>query len=197
MTLGLRKHLAAVAAIAAIAGLTILPAKADPYNWTGGYVGLSIGGLFGNTDYSFGANSGNAPSGSSSNNGVVGGIYGGYQYQFQPVPVVLGLEGDFRVPRPRAPSANSSGASSQGSTSLGWQSSIRGRVGYAMDRFLPYVTGGVEFGHFDFGVGPLSLGGPNLPICCNFSSTLTGWTVGAGVELCPDQIDHPAGGIPL
>ncbi len=40
-----------------------------------------------------------------------------------------------------------------------------------------YATGGAAFGGFEF------KGGPNWNrSCCGYSDTLTGWTVGAGVE---------------
>ncbi|EFG9153021.1 porin family protein, partial [Escherichia coli] len=49
------------------------------------------------------------------------------------------------------------------------------RAGYAFDRFLPYVAGGVAFADMDHTlVGPLE--------AYRFSDTYTGWTIGAGLE---------------
>ena len=62
-----------------------------------------------------------------------------------------------------------------------WQASARARVGYAMDRTLFYVTGGAAFTQVRaysnwVPVGP-------LPGTIAYDSrTLTGWTIGAGVE---------------
>ena len=58
-------------------------------------------------------------------------------------------------------------------TSNNWLSTARGRVGYALDRFLVYGTGGAAFGNVraNFSNDPVS------------SATKTGWTVGAGVEV--------------
>ncbi len=83
--------------------------------------------------------------------GWKGGAYGGYNFQVNPNWVV-GLEGDFL-----------------GSTqdSNGWDASVRGRLGYAYDRYLLYGTGGIAFGDIKNG---------------GASETKTGWTVGAGVE---------------
>ena len=83
--------------------------------------------------------------------GWLGGVYGGYNFQVDPNWVV-GLEGDVTF-------------SNRASNS--WDSTIRGRVGYAYDRFLLYGTGGVAFGDVK-GFGS--------------STTKVGWTVGAGVE---------------
>ena len=48
----------------------------------------------------------------------------------------------------------------------------RGRIGYAFDRFLPYITGGGAFGDVK---GSLLGAG-------DFKQTKAGWTAGAGVE---------------
>ena len=62
-----------------------------------------------------------------------------------------------------------------------WQASVRGRVGYAMDRTLFYVTGGVAFTQvrsysnwIPFQIFPGTI--------AYDSKTLTGGTVGAGME---------------
>ena len=58
---------------------------------------------------------------------------------------------------------------------LRWSGAVRARAGYAVDRFLPYIAGGVAFGSvkntLDNGVDSVSQ-----------SKTLTGWTAGAGID---------------
>ena len=49
---------------------------------------------------------------------------------------------------------------------------MRGRVGYAWDRWLPYVTGGVAFGDIE----------ANRTGFAGNSDTNAGWTIGAGIE---------------
>jgi outer membrane immunogenic protein len=49
----------------------------------------------------------------------------------------------------------------------------RGRIGYAFDRLLPYVTGGLATGNVTAAVPGIGSAG----------NTSTGWTIGAGVEL--------------
>ena len=51
-------------------------------------------------------------------------------------------------------------------------STVRGRVGYSWDRWLPYFTGGVAFGDID--ANRTGFGGS--------SDTNAGWTVGFGLE---------------
>jgi outer membrane immunogenic protein len=50
---------------------------------------------------------------------------------------------------------------------------VRGRVGYAFDRFLPYLTAGLAVGDINAGV----LGFPGG------STTNAGWTIGGGLEV--------------
>jgi outer membrane immunogenic protein len=118
------------------------------YSWNGPYVGLTGG-------YGWGG-------GSISNSGWLGGAYAGYNFQLDNNWVV-GLEGDFTF----------TGKSGGGSTTIKnpWDATIRGRVGYAYDRFLFYGTGGIAFGKLEAG----NASGTE-------SVTKTGWTAGIGAE---------------
>jgi len=49
---------------------------------------------------------------------------------------------------------------------------VRGRAGYAFDRFLVYGTGGAAFGDLQAAAGVLPFN----------STTQVGWTAGAGIE---------------
>ena len=83
--------------------------------------------------------------------GWIGGAYAGYNFQVNPNWVV-GLEGDIVA---------------TGKSSNSWDSTLRGRLGYAYDRYLFYGTGGVAFGDIKN---------------AGASTTRTGWTLGAGIE---------------
>jgi len=66
-----------------------------------------------------------------------------------------------------------------------WEASVRGRLGYALDRLLIYATGGVGF--FDLQVNsnwiPVVVGGTLFPgTFASERKTLIGPTVGGGVE---------------
>lgn len=60
----------------------------------------------------------------------------------------------------------------QYTSELTWLATLRGRVGYAMGSFLPYVTAGGAIGSIDSTLGALS-----------DDQIHTGWTAGAGVEV--------------
>ena len=55
---------------------------------------------------------------------------------------------------------------------------VRGRLGYAMDRFLVYGTGGVAFAGVTGNVSNVEGSGDDR----DDDSTYTGWTIGAGAE---------------
>src|SRR5258708_23951748 len=86
----MRKRAFASAAIVGIALVDAAPALAAnvaPYSWTGFYIGANIGGWNTRADYSGGL------VGSVSRSSVLGGFYGGYNYQFG--NLVVGTEGSF------------------------------------------------------------------------------------------------------
>jgi outer membrane immunogenic protein len=169
-----------IAALPILAALPTSQAGAEEgasADWSGFYVGFQAGYLFGQSHHTF---SNGAPSDDSDPNGVVGGLHAGYNFEFD--SIVVGPEADFEGTSASGHFDNTSGITSSGSADLRWQSSLRGRVGYAIDSFLPYVTAGIAFGDYEFGGGPT--GGP----CCGYSDTLTGWTAGAGVEYLMDRV---------
>lgn len=153
---------------------------AAPYNWTGCYIGAQIGYGWATTDHSF---DNGAPSDTSKPNGVLGGGHLGCNYQI--TTWVIGVEGDFEAADLKGGDfINLTGATSVGSSHMKWDGSVRGRLGYALDRSLFYVTGGWAFARFDFGGGPGStqFTGGGLPPCCGYSADMNGWTVGGGWE---------------
>jgi opacity protein-like surface antigen len=140
-------------------------------NWTSVYLGVNGGYTFGGSKWSDGV------TGTSSNSfGTSGFVLGGtVGANYQVGSLVFGVEGD-------GDWADASGFGTFTSTSLcaggcltanTWLSTVRGRVGYAFDRYLVYATGGAAFGDIraNFSNGPIS------------RSMETGWTVGAGIEV--------------
>ena len=151
------------------------------YSWTGFYVGAQVGFEWASADHRFrevGVPGVSIAGGDSRPDGVIGGGHVGYNWQNG--QLVLGVEADFEGGDVNGDVRRLTPASSTGMTfaeaDLNWQGSVRGRVGYAMDRTLFYFTGGWAFADFDF------KGDLVRPICCGFSETLNGWTVGGGVE---------------
>ena len=150
-----------------IARRPVMPAKAPAYvapsyNWTGPYIGINGGGGWGSSSFS-------APLPSTSfdtSGGLVGGTLG---YNWQANQIVFGLEGDIDW-------SHLSGSGTCGAVSCSaendWLGTVRGRLGYAFDHFLPYVTGGGAFGNIKTnktGVG-------------SADESRAGWTIGGGVE---------------
>jgi outer membrane immunogenic protein len=138
------------------------PAYVNAYNWTGFYLGINGGGAFGDSDWN-GFGVGNSPSGG------MFGVTAGYNWQGIGSPWVFGLEGDID-----ATDVNDrftcGGTTCE--TKNTWLGTVRGRVGYSFDRYLPYFTGGVAFGNVDARVAGVG----------SSHDTNAGWTVGAGVE---------------
>jgi outer membrane immunogenic protein len=134
----------------------------------------------------------------SAMSGFNGGGYGGCDYQFG--AWVVGVEGDWSVVNNSGQSTVTQNFLSPGLlTSAGllttatranfdelqerWYATARGRVGYAVDKWLFFVSGGAAWTKVD-----VSRFSPVLITPEHFvldSNHLTGWTVGAGVEYAP------------
>ena len=127
-----------------------MPVKAPPrvsapppvYNWTGFYVGGHFGYLWGRTHVE---EEGVVVEDGAPTNGVVGGALAGYNWQFN--QFVFGLEGDFGWPN-----ANGTGTTqppvvvttqAPNTYDFNWTGHVRGRFGYAADRWLFFVAGGL------------------------------------------------------
>ena len=150
------------------------------FNWTGAYLGASVGYGWANADTSYN-DTGFPGFGASINpDGFVGGVYGGYNYQFDN-NVVLGGEADINYADIRGGGTLHTPAGflipfETFESRVTWEGAIRARAGYAMGQFLPYVTGGVAFAKYDvdndiFGTTSRML-----------DKTVTGWTIGAGFD---------------
>ena len=211
LLLGTLALVAGIAAPAAAADMRVRPAArpAAYTNWTGCYIGGGGGNSWGHSSgytatpaSTFGVLPGAlaAPqvqvSQSFDMTGFTGGVYGGCQVQFG--VWVVGAEGDwfannkegqaFAVGGPGTffgPGGVLVPAGAIWSAKERWYATARGRVGYAVDKWLFYATGGAAWMKIDsaeffvpIGVpffGPLTTG--NLQ-----TDRRTGWTVGGGVE---------------
>jgi outer membrane immunogenic protein len=130
------------------------------FTWSGPYLGVTGGyGLGGST---------------IEHDGWIGGAYVGANYQ-PSSNLVVGLEGDFTL-------TGKEGTGGTTTVSNPWNATMRGRLGFAMDRFMVYGTGGVAAGKVDVAdtVGPTSE-----------TATLWGWTAGGGLEAA--LTDHVIG----
>ena len=148
-----------------------------PFSWTGYYAGINGGYAWGQSSWSdpaVGANSGNF----NTSGGLVGGQLG---YNWQTGAIVLGIETDADWMSVKGSTAGLGGVCAfdgggQCQTQQSWVGTTRARVGYAFDRWLPYVTGGVAYGNIQ-AVQPTGTS----------ASTNIGWTAGAGLEYAIDR----------
>ena len=129
---------------------------------SGFYVGINGGYGWGASDWASPAIS-NKPDG-----GMVGGAIG---YNYQLGSIVLGLEGDIGW-------SGAKGSAACGAftceTKNDWLGTVRGRVGYAVNRFLPFITGGGAYGNIK--------ASSTNPAAAGASSTQFGWVAGGGIE---------------
>jgi outer membrane immunogenic protein len=168
-----------VALISGVAGAADMPVQRPaptpvqvyappPYlDWSGVYIGVNGGWEHGHSHFDFdglGATSGRFGAKGWQAGGTIGANY-------QAGHVVMGLEGDFDW-------SNLSGSTPCPITGIicqtqnNWLSTARGRVGYAVDHFLPYVTGGLAVGDINANVANVG----------SATTTNAGWTAGAGIE---------------
>lgn len=125
------------------------------FSWNGVYGGLNGGLLNFNSNGADKAVVGNA-------SGGILGLTAGYNAQM-PNNIVLGVEADYGM-------SNADGTGT-GSGKIESLTTIRARAGVAMDKILPYVTGGYAGGN----VKATNGGSSNTDF-------VSGWTAGAGAE---------------
>ncbi|MCQ8105934.1 porin family protein [Methylomonas sp. SURF-2] len=149
-------------------------------SWTGGYAGVNLGAIW--TDSQFSSRHNNF----LSDNGryaetltsadVNPGFQFGYLHQFDS-RLVLGAEADFSYPATKTHASVVEGNVYDSFESrYDLQGSLRIRAGYAIQRFLPFITAGVSFASMSFSY--------TNEAHDNYSTetTQTGWVLGAGIE---------------
>lgn len=156
--------------------------------WVGWYAGVNIGGSWARSQTDFaitGIASTIGPSDSLSGSGVVGGGQLGYNWLVDP-NWLLGAEADIqgsgaKASATRFDTVDFEGVTTNYQTKIEWFGTVRGRLGYVLDRrFLVYATGGLAYGDVSIsGTSIPLLGGPGT---FSRSDVNVGWTAGAGVE---------------
>jgi outer membrane immunogenic protein len=141
------------------------PVVAPVFSWTGFYIGLNGGGGFGRSAW-------DSTGSFNTSGGLVGGTIG---YNYQIGQAVVGVEGDIDWADINGTTNNACGLGCK--TRDSWLSTVRGRLGYAADRFMPYITGGAAFGDIK----------ASTPGFAGANSDRAGWTLGAGLEFAVAQ----------
>ena len=170
LTLGAGLTAVAMAAPSFAADLPRPFYKAPPmyvagFSWTGFYVGINGG-------YGFGKSSWSDPAASTGDFNVKGPLVGGtVGYNLQTGSWVWGVEADADASFIKG-STSVTCAPGGCETRNRWLATGRGRIGYAWDRFLPSLTGGVAFGDLKM----------TNPLGATATKTKVGYTLGGGVE---------------
>jgi outer membrane immunogenic protein len=125
---------------------------APAFSWAGPYVGV-LGG-YGWADF-------NDTPGTTGNGWLAGGYLG---YNWQMDPYVFGLEVDGMW-------SGIGGSAGANTDRLTYLTTVRGRLGVAVENWLFYGTGGFAMA-----------GGRTTNVVSTASATHTGWVIGAGVE---------------
>jgi len=189
----MRKMLAFMAVAALTAATTAdaadMPTKASysqPYSWTGCYLGLHGGGGWSQNNWNnntFAAVLHTNELGDARADGWLAGGQAGCDYQTG--ALVFGIEG-----RVSAAGLRGQGSSPFPAVPAYVDSRIDGlatgtaRFGYAFDRALPYIKGGLAFvedGKQE--LDGLTPGGFFAPVATGGGGNFFGWTVGAGLEV--------------
>jgi len=151
--------------------ITKAPVMAPPvFSWTGCYIGAQAGYAWADAGYDL-----NIPPTPASgydfnaNGGVAGGHIG---CNLQVNQWVFGIEGDVEWSGLRGDDGGLGGSIDR--IEANWGGSIRGRLGFAVGRTLFYGTGGIAWLDVDYSR-------PDFDTQV-VSQTLTGWTVGGGIE---------------
>jgi len=158
-----------------------LPVKAPMavYDWTGFYVG----GHFGYGGGSLGPGTNPLPEQGvlfpPGVTGLIGGYQVGYNRQFAN-RLVLGIEADATFTSPEDQAALGRMPVTPFNTTADYVGTVRGRIGYAFGRWMPYVTGGFAWGHTRAFINQTDTDSGD--VISALGHYQTGWTAGLGIE---------------
>jgi hypothetical protein len=148
-------------------------------NWTGIHLGLNGGFTFGGSRWADSVTC--CSTGNFDTSGFVFGGTLGADYQLGRIVLGVEADGDWADASGSATFMASTLCAGGCRTTSTWLSTVRGRAGYAFDRFLVYSTVGAAFG----GVRAIFTNNPTS------AATEAGWTAGAGVEARWSEIGAP------
>lgn len=153
--------------------------SARSWSWTGCYLGGHAGGLSSHQEWinqTPGGDFFGVSLGEHDQDGLIAGVQAGCDYQTVG-RLVIGIQGNYAWTNAEGshPSARETGVFYH--SDIDALASITGRIGYAWDRFLGYVKGGVAWQRDDYWATTLILG-----TAYTASDTRSGWTIGGGGE---------------
>ena len=152
-------------------------AAAPGYSWTGFYIGLEGGGAWGQAEQT------SPRPFDSGKYSTSGGLFGGtVGYNWQSGAAVFGLETDLSWASIRGSTTGTNpafgtcfGSPPNCNSKIEALGTVRGRLGYAWQNLLPYITGGLAYANLHGAEGTGGFGGSG-------STWVAGWTIGGGLE---------------
>jgi outer membrane immunogenic protein len=160
------------------------PAQQTPWSWAGFYVGLNVGGVWGEANRFYPDAIGGALNTTTKFDDTIIGFHSGAQWQFG--QIVLGIESalswgvDKMEGTSVAPSPPFVGNLSI-RNQINHLSTIGGRAGFAWDRILIYGTGGFASARVATNYITTSTGAEAFPAEAG-RTRLNGWYAGAGID---------------
>ncbi len=162
-------------AVASAADFT--PPASGPYDWSGGYIGLHVGGGWGDVDFIPTAAAAAPPPASIDISGAFGGLQAGYD--FQSGNWVIGGVIDVSLSGIDGAGACPGGPAVTCTADVDWLATARVRAGYAFDNVLVYATGGLSVSDITYAAFATATGIPAGP---GENDTVAGFNVGVGLE---------------
>ena len=148
--------------------------KAPPpvFSWTGCYVGAHFGSLFAEDNW----NASGTALATIELTGILVGGQAGCNYQIS--NWVLGVQGDYAGTPASGTTTDQVLSSVTDEVKNKSLASVTGRVGYALDRWLPYVKAGGAWTSDSYNTYNTSTSATSS----NASASRNGWTAGGGIE---------------
>jgi outer membrane immunogenic protein len=171
-------RLAMVSAVAMIVGAS---GAAAAHDWTGFYAGVNLGGAVADAPSDFALAGGpvfaTAP---NTLKGAIGGVQAGYG--FRSGALAYGFETDLQFSTAEGRQEASCGCAVVASYGhdVPWFGTVRGRVGYANDLLLAYVTGGYAYARRNTTARAAAF---PVDAVATWHDNVHGWTLGGGVEV--------------
>lgn len=168
---------------AADAAEEVAPIASGAYDWSGFYIGVHGGYSAGRSEYGVYELDMLRVFADPDPRGYLAGVHAGYNSQFSN-GLVLGGEADLSYSASDGsggaylvlPWGNVPDPDLRVDAKVKWTGSARARLGYAMDRLLPYVTAGVAVARIE---SDLFVAGNSVQ---PRNDTLVGWSLGMGAE---------------
>ncbi|MCV6547842.1 MAG: outer membrane beta-barrel protein [Cohaesibacter sp.] len=120
-------------------GLYSVKGPKPKFSWYGPYVGAQLGAGLLVSQTKSGKTKKTVTAG-----GLNGGLYAGYNWQM--AGVIFGLEADIKSNRFKK--SATIGSLGTVTSKTNWSTGLKGRIGLPVDRFMPYVSLGLEVGDY-------------------------------------------------